>query len=388
MAALVPMLPSSVCRQTVFAAARRIAAALALPATASPPQRSSLHTSSSKAATPLPHPTVPGPPPQAPQPAVTDPHDRVARKRQQAEALRQSQQVKINPAKPTTALQKRFWKNVSVKETDDGQLQVHLDGRPVRNAKRQVLSLPRDKRALASGIAIEWDQLISAQQALKQHYVPLTSLASRASDLQAADQHEGPANKARQQVVSMLMRYLGTDTLLCWAPAQSRYQSDKPGARPLRQRQKDIAEPIIAWLTTHIWPGVEIVPILGEDSIVPISQPEITRSVIRGWVTGLPAFELAALERATLATKSVLVAARLLMEWSADMSPRNQLLGSTSEDAASIADAESFDIEQAAEAASLEVLHQTEQWGEVEDTHDVEKEDLRRQLGSAVLLVS
>jgi ATP synthase F1 complex assembly factor 2 len=42
----------------------------------------------------------------------------------------------------------------------------------------------------------------------------------------------------------------------------------------------------------------------------------------------------------------------------------------------------------AAQAASLEVLHQTEQWGEVEDTHDVEKEDLRRQLGSVILLVS
>jgi ATP synthase F1 complex assembly factor 2 len=26
-------------------------------------------------------------------------------------------------------------------------------------------------------------------------------------------------------------------------------------------------------------------------------------------------------------------------------------------------------------------------WGEVEDTHDVEKEDLRRQLGGVVLLV-
>ena len=35
-----------------------------------------------------------------------------------------------------------------------------------------------------------------------------------------------------------------------------------------------------------------------------------------------------------------------------------------------------------------EVEWQTKKWGEVEDTHDVEKEDLRRQLGSAVLLVA
>jgi ATP synthase F1 complex assembly factor 2 len=51
-------------------------------------------------------------------------------------------------------------------------------------------------------------------------------------------------------------------------------------------------------------------------------------------------------------------------------------------------DAGRFGIEEAAEASSLEVRWQTGQWGEVEDTHDVEKEDLRRQLGSAILLVS
>jgi len=37
---------------------------------------------------------------------------------------------------------------------------------------------------------------------------------------------------------------------------------------------------------------------------------------------------------------------------------------------------------------SVEVVWQTGRWGEVEDTHDVEKEDVRRQLASAVLLVT
>ena len=45
-------------------------------------------------------------------------------------------------------------------------------------------------------------------------------------------------------------------------------------------------------------------------------------------------------------------------------------------------------VEVAARACSLEVSWQTGLWGEVEDTHDVDKEDLRRQLGSAVLVVS
>ena len=359
--------------------------------TASPVSRPArwLHTTAANEATPLPHPTVPGPPPQAPQASATYPQDRVARKRQQAEALRAAQQARVSPAKPQSALVKRFWKNVSVIEADEG-LQVQLDTRPVRTASRQVLILPKGKRALAGAIAIEWDQLVSAQQASKQHYVPLTSLVSRALDIQAADTQHGPGNEIRRNIVTTLMRYLGTDTLLCWAPEKNIHAPDRPDIKSLRQRQREVAEPIIAFLTTHIFPGIDIIPTLGEDSIIPTSQPELTREVIRGWISGLPAFELAALERGVLATKSLLVAARLVVEWSSEFAHlRDRQRNSPDDDDDAIEiDTTRFNIDAAAEAANLEVLHQTEQWGEVEDTHDVNKEDVRRQLGSVVLLVS
>lgn len=93
----------------------------------------------------------------------------------------------------------------------------------------------------------------------------------------------------------------------------------------------------------------------------------------------MPAFELAGLERGILATKSLLVAVRLLAEWSKEFQGAS---------VAKNAGQERFGIEAATEAASLEVLHQTEQWGEVEDTHDVDNADIRRQLGSVILLVS
>lgn len=348
-----------------------------------------LHTSSAKEATPSLS-SIPGPPPEAPQAAATSLHERVARKRRQADALRQSQQARVNPSKPTTVLQKRFWKNALVKKTDGG-LEVHLDTRPVRTAARQVLRLPESKRALATAIAVEWDQLVSAQQALKQHYVPLTSLTSRALDIEATDAQHGPENNIRGNIVKMATRYLGTDTLLCWAPKQSihdPYNNERAGTKSLRQRQKEVAEPIIAFLTSHIFPGVEVIPILSEDSIVPEPQPQMTQEVIRGWVAGLSAFELAALERAVLATKSLLVAARLLVEWSTEFAHLRDRQKASSDDGSIEIDTDRFDIEKAAEAANLEVLHQTAQWGEVEDTHDVDKEDLRRQLGSVVLLVS
>jgi ATP synthase mitochondrial F1 complex assembly factor 2 len=299
--------------------------------------------------------------------------------------LRENQQAKTNPSKPATTLRKRFWKDVHVKPVDDG-VEVHLDTRPVRTASRQVLKLPQKKKALATAIAVEWDQLVSAQQAIKQHYIPLTSITSRAVDIRNSDDQFGPAeNPIRESIVKMAIRYLGTDTLLCWAPEKNLHDPyERQGGKPLRQRQREVAEPIIAYLTTHIFPGVEITPILGEDSIIPTAQPEMTREVIRGWVYGLPPFELAALERAVLATKSLLVAARLVVEWSEEFSH----LRRDKEQQDVQIDTDRFDIEKAAEAANLEVLHQTEQWGEVEDTHDVDKEDVRRQLGSVVLLIS
>ncbi|KAF2183745.1 ATP12-domain-containing protein [Zopfia rhizophila CBS 207.26] len=332
-----------------------------------------LHTSSSRCATPLPHPSVPGPPPETPTPAASDALDRVARKRKQAELLKQAQEIRTTPSKPKTVLQKRFWKDVSVKQTPDG-LQVYLDSRPVRTPTKQILTLPPSKHQLATAIALEWDLLVSAQQALKSHYTPMTSLAARALDIEKVDAENKP--NVRDDIVRMLMRYLTTDTLLCWAPERNIHDAPQDGAS-LRQLQMKVAQPIIAYLATHVWPGVEIKPILEPDSILPISQPDMTKEVVRGWLSGLPAFELAGLERAVLASKSLLVGVRLIHEWGEAFAQSR----------AAAAERGRFGIEEAAEASSVEVTWQTGQWGEVEDTHDVEKEDLRRQLGSVVVLV-
>ncbi|KAL1303794.1 hypothetical protein AAFC00_000258 [Neodothiora populina] len=332
-----------------------------------------LHNSPSRTATPVPHPTVPGPPPQPPKNSA---EEKLARKRKQMEMLQKGKELRVDPKKPSSALRKRFWKQVDVQETPEG-LRVMLDSRPVRLASKQVLTLPPSKRALAAAIALEWDLLVSAHQALKNHYIPLTSLTSRAIDI-AVEDGEGKTG-IRDALSAMLLRYLRTDTLLCWAPESSIHDSKQDKDAPsLRQKQKDVAEPIIAYLTTHIFPGCEIHPVLGEDSILPTPQPQMTQNVIRGWISGLPAFELAALERGVLASKSLLVAIRLLVEWSEEF----KHLQSTQQGA------ERFGIAQAAEASTVEVTWQTNMWGEVEDTHDVEKQDLARQLGSVILLVN
>ena len=179
-----------------------------------------------------------------------------------------------------------------------------------------------------------------------------------------------------------LIRYLNTDTLLCWAPAAASDEIEvvQPSLRELQIRT---AQPIIAYLTQNIWPGVELRPTLDSGSILPTAQPPATQAVIKGWIAGLPAWELAGLERAVLAGKSLCVAARIICEWSTEYRQVQEFSSKNAE-----AYQQRFGIEEAAEACSLEVRWQTGRWGEVEDTHDVEKEDMRRQFGSVILVVS
>jgi hypothetical protein len=93
---------------------------LAAPRRAPRPLYHCLHTSAVRAATPLPHASIPGPPPATPAPHVSDPLERVARKKRQAELLKQAQDVRTEAkpsSKPKSLLKKRFWKDVVVKET-------------------------------------------------------------------------------------------------------------------------------------------------------------------------------------------------------------------------------------------------------------------------------
>lgn len=256
---------------------------------------------------------------------------------------------------------------------------VMLDTRPLRQADKTVLRVPRSKPHLAHAIALEWDLLESAQQGLKNHNIPMTSITSRASDIHRGDL-EG-TTQTRDAIVENAIRYFDTDTLLCWAPegsAPDDVSMHHQGVRTksLRQDQIREAQSIIGHLTTKIWPGVTINPVLESDSILPTPQPEQTRTIIEGWLSGLPPYELAAVERGVLACKSLLIAVRLVVEWSEEFRDPYKH------------DERLFGVEEAAAASSLEVSWQTGMWGEVEDTHDVDKEDLRRQLGSVILLVS
>ena len=189
--------------------------------------------------------------------------------------------------------------------------------------------------------------------------------------------------KVRTEIMDNLIRYLDTDTLLCWAPEPTPDAGGEIIRPSLRELQIRTAQPIIAYLCQNVWPGIELKPTLDTGSILPTAQPAATQAVIKGWIAGLPAWELAGLERAVLAGKSLCVAARLVCEWSEEYRQVQEFNRNNGQ-----SKPRRFGVEEAAEACSLELRWQTGRWGEVEDTHDVEKEDVKRQFGSVILIVS
>ncbi|KAG6121600.1 hypothetical protein E4U13_004336 [Claviceps humidiphila] len=337
-----------------------------------------MHITACKAATVAPT-LGAGPPPEPPTPTVRNMTERIERRRRQADMMKQVKVIRNAQDGKTTTLRKRFWKEVTVSEVD-GAFQICLDNRPLRHAQtKEIISLPISKPALAFAIALEWDSLTSTIQATKHHLIPLTGLVSRALDIQASDADNSPgAVKIRDQITTTVMRYLDTDSLLCWAAPAGDFDIRNDAGESLRDVQKRTAEEIVSFMTTHVWPGIKLAPVLDGHAILPKKQEDGVRDVVQGWVSRLTAWEMAGLERAVLAGKSLVAAARLLAEWTEGPARRPGGGG----------DESVFGVEKAAKMVNLEVDWQATQWGEVEDTHDVNNEDLRRQLGSVVLLVS
>lgn len=307
--------------------------------------------------------TAHGEPPHAPLPARSQITE--FRARQKAESSRN----------------KRFWKEVHVVETDGSFLfpspgttanrapsagfTINLDKRAIKTPKRAVIVILKTKPLLAQAIALEWSHLRSAADAQQSHRIPLTQMSSRAIDMATAEA-EGDYT-SRNDAVNNLIRYLDTDTVLCWAPTTPKHLRE-PGRPQLRDLQISSAKKIMDYLSTRVWPGLEIRPVDGDVGIIGKGQPAETRETLLKWMREMDTWKLIGFERIVHSTKSFVIGARMLAEW-----------GPSGEG--------KWGVKEAAEAADIEVNYQTKQWGEVEDTHDVQKEDLGRQLGAGWLIV-
>ncbi|KAJ3757173.1 hypothetical protein EV360DRAFT_46608 [Lentinula raphanica] len=230
----------------------------------------------------------------------------------------------------------RFWKTVGLEGRKDG-IAITLDKRALKTPSGHTLLLPHNKRLVATLIAAEWE---NQKTVLKPHALPMTSLASRAIDFFAEPE-------SRENVRQSLLEYLDTDTI-CF------YQDYPP---PLVSQQETHWDPLYSWVEEISGAKLEKFA-----SILSNSQSEECKEKLSAVIHDLNQWEMAALERAIHATKSFIIALALVKR--------------------------RLNVDQASDAARVEVRSQIERWGEVEDTHDVDFHDIRRQLGSAACLLS
>lgn len=142
-----------------------------------------------------------------------------------------------------TPLNKRFWDAVSVREDGDG-FAVFLDERQLKTPAKASLIVPT--KALADGVAAEWDAVEGEIQPLKMH---LTRCANATIDKVA---HE------RVAVAAMLAEYGGTD-LIC-------YRANSP--EELIARQAEAWDPLLEWA------AAQGAPLTATTGVMFTQQPE------------------------------------------------------------------------------------------------------------------
>ncbi|KAF8121920.1 hypothetical protein EV363DRAFT_1183850, partial [Boletus edulis] len=230
---------------------------------------------------------------------------------------------------------KRFWKTVGIDTRSDG-IAVTLDKRALKTPSGHTLLLPENKRLVATFIANEWE---NQETLLKPHALPMTSVASRAIDTLRDEE-------TRSDVREVLLSYLDTDAIC--------FPHDDP--EPLVKLQTEHWDPLLEWVRSTFDVEIHV-----HRSVLFHSQPERTRQILSDVLVQMDPWEMAAMERVTYVTKSFFIALALVKR--------------------------RLTVEQAALAAQVEVASQIERWGEVEDSHDVDYHDVRRQLGSAACLI-
>ena len=179
-------------------------------------------------------------------------------------------------------LPKRFYKDVSLRESADGQgtgFEVLLDGRPVRTPGKRVLIVPG--AAIAQCVAKEWTEQALA---IDPSTMPMTRLVNSALDTVADN---------REAVAAELVSYAGSD-LLC-------YRATNPSG--LVARQEEIWEPILAGVERAIEARFHRVA-----GVVHTPQPAEALDRVAAALTRLPDLPLAALQLVTTLTGSAVLA--------------------------------------------------------------------------------
>lgn len=215
---------------------------------------------------------------------------------------------------------KRFYKTAAVAPAEGGGFAVTLDGKPIRTPAGTPFAVP--SLGLAEAIATEWG---AQGDTLQPHTMPLMQLASTALD------RVGPR---RDAVIDELLNYAATD-LLC-------YRAAEPAE--LAERQQRAWQPLLDWAARRFAAELSVTT-----GIVPVTQPEPALAALRRATAALDDWRLTALQSATAAAGSLVVALAMLEG--------------------------EIDADKAFVVAFLDEIYQAELWGD-----DYEAEDRRDRL--------
>lgn len=221
----------------------------------------------------------------------------------------------------------RFYKSVSLDETDDG-FAILLDGRKVRTPERRPLLL--ENRPIGEAVAKEWSQQGDEIDPLS---MPLTRLANSTIDQVMPE---------RDKIVDQLVQYVGSD-LTC-------YRADHPlGLQDAQAASWDL---LLDWF--HHATGSRLLPTVG---IMPIAQSDQALDATRRFIQALSAQILTSLHVATTTTGSVVIG----------------LAGTTGH----------LSLDEAWEAATIDERWQRQEWGA--DAEALAREEkLKQDLAAAV----
>jgi len=212
---------------------------------------------------------------------------------------------------------KRFYDDVSVvrDEKNPGYV-ITLDDRRLKTAKGMTMRVPTEK--LAYAIAGEWARQDSS---LEPESMPIYGLSSISLQING---------HSRALSEEHIMGYLETDTTCVRVTEQENL--------PLHLKQKETLDPILEWF------GEEFGKMETSTGFMVPEVSSETRDFVRGVVSELSDWEIAALERATRTCKSLVLGLCMLRRH--------------------------VTAEEALNASRLEEDYQIENWGLLENGHD------------------
>ena len=215
---------------------------------------------------------------------------------------------------------KRFYKTVSVTDSDDGAFLVSLDARSLSSPGKRPLRLPT--RSLAEAVAAEWD---TQKEDIDPTSMPMMSFAATVTDR---------VTPQRAHVVEEIAGFGGSD-LLCFLAE---------GPEDLVARQVSQWTPWRERIETRL--SIRLVVTAG---VMPVRQPPESLAAFHGAVDAVDDWHLAPLHTVTSITGSLILALAFL----------DGDLGA----------------EEAFELSQIDEAYQVEQWGQ-----DREAELRRRNL--------